>query len=404
MSRRERGRVTSAALQELQSGCAVWHAGWMGMRAWAVPQAGVRPVNIVGMEYREADVDAVLRLPLDRRSGAVVMHEANNAYDPWACAVIVEGHHIGYLRSHVAKRYGPTMSELQRHGMYAWVGCRIDGDYTAAVGLPSPDVFARAVSAVIPTPPRIQLRGQPFNLWSCPDWAGTDIDGETAHMMHLYRLMENQSPGFEAAAALAPNAGRWYVIIDGGEVGYLQKPTQSEYGQALGRILALGLLPMVRATITWDEDHDAGPWPWVRISLGDPDLLMPADRPPAVRHLLLPQGGKLKIAHPDVESCEEAVAAYTGSPVGRVLVHGILTDDGAAKPRVSVEVGGVHLGTFTPAVSKHLVPLVRTVQGTGLAAVAAVEVTAMPGAAEVVVLARRASDTPLEWFQQMARG
>ncbi len=351
------------------------------------------------MEYRADDVAAVLRLPKSRRAGAYVMRERGNEYDEWACAVIVDSRPVGYLRSHVAKRYGPLLDVLERHGLAAWTGCQLVSEWEGAVQLPDPDVFARAVAAAVPRPPVVEPIGRRFELWGCPSWAGTDIDGEAEHMMHLYELIEGQSSGFELPAVLVPHAGRWRVVVQGGEVGYLQPATERSHSEVLNLVLSAGMLPVVPAQVSWNEDHPAGPWPWVRLRLGDPIDMVPRDAPPAAPHEVLPQGRKLKIAHPDAESAAEIVAAWTGSPIGRVLVHGLLAEDGAAKPHVSVEVGGSELGTFTPAVSKHLVPLVRTVEGQGLRAVAGVEIVAMPGVAEVTVLARRAVDTPAEWFQ-----
>ncbi len=265
------------------------------------------------------------------------------------------------------------------------------------------------------TPRAATVAGKHFDLWGSNGWCGHDIVGESHRTAALEGLLSARRAGgqptgeLEATATLVREPGNPHdanavrVVIDGGHVGYLRREDATAYAPHLDILQQRGQQARVPAVIGWSQDWDnprrriIG----VRIDLGSPDRIVPANTAPTVPHVLLPHGRAIQAKEEDQNM--DGLRAVMGRPEfigGSSPVYATLaetakqTASGPGRPLVEVRIDGQRAGVLTPQMSETLLSIVRYAADRGVELACRATVTGNSLAAEVVLYTARANELP----------
>ena len=233
---------------------------------------------------------------------------------------------------------------------------------------------------------------EPLDLWGQRGWHGQEVAGES----HYFDAIRNVLGGRVSSewtevvtvAQLIPEPTNPYdfnavqVLIDGDLVGYLPREEAARYVNVLSGLVAGGWLPQVSAQVRgaivedYDFDDDSGEdlrrvsrfVGSVRLDLAEPHLLVPANPPPNVPHVLLPYGNAIQVT--GEEAYLSNLVPMIG-PAGETWIHVTLpeiTEQAArsANTLVEVRVNGLAAGRLTPKMSGELLPAIRHFAERGL--------------------------------------
>jgi hypothetical protein len=241
---------------------------------------------------------------------------------------------------------------------------------------------------------------------------GQQVVGESRYADALRRAVvhrDRSSTGeLMVDAVLVPEPGNRYdanavaVTIDGRNVGYLPREDAPPYAAVLGRLADRGVLARVPARLWW-EHLDAGTlFASVSLDLAPAELLLPINALPegAVE---IPRGGAMQVTGEDAH-LDRLTPLLGSQPV--VAAYASLHEITERRPRserqiVEVRINGSRVGQLTPAMSEHLLVLIRHATELGLALHARAHVRGNALKADVVVYPTRAADLAQSWIASL---
>jgi collagen type III alpha len=202
------------------------------------------------------------------------------------------------------------------------------------------------------------------------------------------------------------------VFIGGRLGGYLPREDAARYAPVLSNLVAQGYLPQVsaevRGAIVDDYEYDArgrertikrfvGS---VRLDLAEPHLLIPANAPPDVPHVLLPRGNAIQVTGEEVYVSR--LAPMIG-PAGETWIHVTLHEvheqmARSTKTLVEVRVDGAPGGRLTPKMSSELLPAIRHFAERGLTTAGRAILKGNQLKADITLYVARAGELPQEWL------
>lgn len=260
-----------------------------------------------------------------------------------------------------------------------------------------------------------------FVLWSRTRWAGLEVVGEQYRGDDLRSLLPASIPSsgidLDAVAQLSPEPSNRYdphavkVTVQGRHVGYLARQEARAYSTVLTRLEQQGMIAVAPCRIrAWEytnqleSDHRGrdryGTQTDIQVSLvvDSPGTCIPLNLPPSGAHRMLPAGSALQLR--GEENHLDVLTPIVGDR-GEVAVHGTLhaitTTDKTPKDVVEVRVDGRPIGTLTPAMSAHYLPVIRHLSETGCQTAAQVYLKGNRIKVEAVLHAQRAHELDADW-------
>jgi hypothetical protein len=194
------------------------------------------------------------------------------------------------------------------------------------------------------------------------------------------------------------------VWSDNALLGHLPRPEAARYVGVLTALTKRNLIPEVTAQIhgrEWGE-YEGRPPAFVgtiRLDLGEPHMIVPANDPPVQEHRLLPTGSALQVN--GQEQHMEALAPYQ-RPEGECWAHVTLHE--MAGHLVEVRLGDARVGDLSPKTSLELTPVLRYQAERGRVVAARAIVKSNANKTEVLLYVARVSDLPDSWIGPAARG
>jgi collagen type III alpha len=261
-----------------------------------------------------------------------------------------------------------------------------------------------------------------FELWGSRDWCNQEVAGESFHHQPLQRLFGRPTAKHrevQTVAILVPEPDNKHdpaavaVRIDGETVGYLPREIAGDYGAMLAELGGRGQAAQVACRV-WGgmvTDYDTNRagrlvekerfTASVTIALAEPHLCTPVNRPPAVPHLMLPDGGAVQISGED--QCMPAIEPLLrpeGEGFAYATLHEIADTSGrTVKELVEVRLDGLRVGQLTPKMSGDLLPAIRHLEQMGLAAGAKAKLKGNRLKAEITLHCAKAHELPADWPQ-----
>lgn len=256
-----------------------------------------------------------------------------------------------------------------------------------------------------------------YALWNArrSTWADYDVVGSRNYLPAIARLFPRDwdRAGHEIHRdfALVPEPDNPYdeqavsVRADGDVVGYIAHGDLGEWAPVVYRVAGSGCTATVPGRIWMVMQEDWGQLDWrgnprtsrgayVRIRLGEPELALPRNDPPAMPHTLLPRGGFVKVT----QTQDHFDALFEHVPEsGRGLLYATLHAETITTARSSTDVIEVRIddepiGVLTADMSKRFLPLVEHLRGRGLIPTCRAEITGSSVAAEVRIDAVKANE------------
>jgi collagen type III alpha len=191
------------------------------------------------------------------------------------------------------------------------------------------------------------------------------------------------------------------VTIDDLVVGYLPAEEAPNYSPLLIHLAGQGVLVSVPARVWWDAEGDF--MASVRLDLAPPGLLIPVNAPPAGNVMQLPPGNAIQVvgedAHLDVLA--PIVAGY-GQAAALVTLHEISEQKTrTVKQIVEVRIDGPRVGQLTPAMSEHLLAVIRLATTAGVTLYCRASIRGNQIKAEVTIYPTKAADLPSAWIAEL---
>jgi hypothetical protein len=257
-----------------------------------------------------------------------------------------------------------------------------------------------------------------FDLWGQRGYAGVDVVGESHYQASIRKLFGGQlkesGTELQATAELVPEPRNEHdrnaigVWIGGGQVGHLGREEATHYAPVVSRLVGSGWSPQVTARVWGAEWVDDGERQKVfqgsvRLDLGEPHMLVPANLPPSGEYRLLPVGGSIQVTGEDKHL--DALAQWL-RPEGECWVHVTLHEVVELLARttrevIEVRIDGERVGQLTPKMSGDLLPAVRHVAQKNCLTAARAIVRGNRIKAEVVLHVARAHELPESWLSDV---
>ena len=258
----------------------------------------------------------------------------------------------------------------------------------------------------------------PFDLWGQRGYAGIEVVGESRYETPIRNLLgrdlKEDGKEIQARAELVPEPHNRHdrnaigVWVGGGQVGYLGREDAVRYARVLSRLVESGWSPQVTARVwgaEWDDYDDRkkvfrGS---VRLDLGEPHMLVPANMPPSGEHRLLPVGGAIQVT--GEERHLDTLAPWL-RPEGECWVHVTLHEvvehlARTSREVIEVRIEGERIGQLTPKMSGDLLPAVRHVAEQNCLTAARAIVKGNRIKTEVVLYVARAHELPESWLSDV---
>lgn len=230
---------------------------------------------------------------------------------------------------------------------------------------------------------------EPFDLWGSRGWYHQEVVGESWYFPTLQKIIGVPTLEWTEITTLAhlvPEPTNQYdrnavqVLIGGQPVGYLPREDAARYVTVLANLCQHGWLPQVPAQVrgglveNFDFDERGRERKFtefvgsVLLDLGEPHLLVPANRPPDAEHVMLPRGNAIQVT--GEENYLNTLVPFLGA-AGEAWLHVTLhevTEQTArsTKTLVEVRVDGQPAGRLTPKMSGELLPAIRYFADRGL--------------------------------------
>jgi hypothetical protein len=261
----------------------------------------------------------------------------------------------------------------------------------------------------------LEAQTVPFEIWGQRGWHNVDVVGETHHAHEIRGLLPGRDLGdgtemiVPVSLVHAPNNPHDRNAVEvraaTGLVGYLSREDAVRYAPALAAFQQNGRTASTSARV-WGcdrENWDSGEKEFVgsiRLDLPAPHMLIPANRPPAEGHEILPVGAAIQVT--GEESHMPAILQYLNSD-GECWIHATLHQIVEEGPRTSktlaeVRIDGNTVGRLTPKMSSDLLPAVLYLGELGQTTCVRAVVKGNRLKAEVVLYTLRSHELPADWF------
>lgn len=262
-----------------------------------------------------------------------------------------------------------------------------------------------------------------FELWARNSWPAFDVVGESYHepaIRALFRPPIGQA-GQELIlrAVLVPEPNNRYdrnavmVVVQGQHVGYLPKEAASAYQPMIAQLNRQGFAAVTPCRV-WASEYESFDSidlrgrsrtkmvlsASVRLVLDEWWMCVPANLPPLVPHVLLPQGSALQVRKE--EEHQERLRPLL-RPQGEAWAYatlGVVVDvtARASKELVEIRIDGQRIGELTPSMSAEFIPIIRQLERAGKQTAARVVVKGNQIKADVVLYAQKASQLDASWI------
>jgi hypothetical protein len=258
------------------------------------------------------------------------------------------------------------------------------------------------------------IDGIVFQIWGQRGWHNFDVVGESHHSAAIKGLLPPRRQGdngreVEVPVVLLHNPDNPYdgnaveVRASTGLVGYLSREDAARYAPTLSALQAQGWIPATTARVWgyegYSEDREfVGS---VRVDLGEPHMLTPANAPPGGPHEVIPVGSQIQVT--GEENHMAAISPYLNAN-GECWVHATLHEVVEQSARTSkrlaeVRIDGEPVGRLTPKMSGDMLPAITYLADRGVKTCVRAVVKGNRLKAEVVLYALRASELPSDWMQ-----
>jgi hypothetical protein len=192
------------------------------------------------------------------------------------------------------------------------------------------------------------------------------------------------------------------VTIEGRLVGYLPREDAPAYATVLGPLASRGLFARLAARLWWEGVRDGDWLASVSLDLAPADVLLPVNSIP-LGGVEIPQGGAMQVAGEDAHL--DVLTPLLGTRQ-RVAAYASLHEITERRPRserqvLEVRIDGRRVGQLTPAMSEHLLALIRHADGLGLALYVRGHVRGNALKAELTIYPTRAADLPQQWIAEL---
>lgn len=260
-----------------------------------------------------------------------------------------------------------------------------------------------------------------FQLWSRSRWPALDVVGEQYRVDDIRSLLPRTIPkegvDLQSMAQLSPEPANRHdphavkVTVQGHHVGYLPRQEAAAYSTVLTLLERQGMVAVAacqlrgreyesylgtdrRGKDRYEKSLDVD----VSLVVDSPQTCVPVNLPPAGAHRMLPVGHALQLR--GEEKHLDVLVPLVGDR-GEVAVHGTLhaitTAEKSPKDVVEVRVDGRAIGSLTPAMSAHYLPVIRHLDEIGALTAAQVYLKGNRIKVEAVLHAQRAHELDEGW-------
>lgn len=254
-----------------------------------------------------------------------------------------------------------------------------------------------------------------FEVWTPRNARGVDAVGAFYHQREFQALFpkghNDRGVELQVPVRLVHNPRNRHdsnaveVQASTGLVGYLSHENGICYAPFLAGLQRDGLTAVTTAR-AWgyvEKDWETGKTNFagsMRLDLPEPHMLIPANKPPAALHQILPTGSAIQVT--GEEDHMPAITPYL-NVAGECWVHATIHETIEVGPRSSkalaeVRVDGNTVGRLTPKLSGDMLPTVQFLAGRGEMTCVHAIVKGNSLKAEVVLYSLRAQELPAGWF------
>jgi hypothetical protein len=192
------------------------------------------------------------------------------------------------------------------------------------------------------------------------------------------------------------------VTIDGRVVGYMPREDAPAYAAVLGPLASRGLFARVAARLWWDGVRDGDWLASVSLDLAAADVMFPVNAVPP-DGVEIPQGGAMQVTGEDAHL--DVLTPLLGAGQ-KAAVFASLHEITERRPRserqvLEVRIEGRRVGQLTPAMSEHLLALVRHADGLALTLYARGHLRGNALKVELTIYPARAADLSQQWIADL---
>lgn len=327
---------------------------------------------------------------------AKVRREPSNSHDPNAIAVWAGSplQKTGHLSAYWAKRYAPLMDAAGNTAISVPAALESDGDLFVYM----PDLTES------PAPEPVSQDGG----WNAVvSWGRCSqpvkIEGAALELPALRRAVKAYADGdrddsaYGVPGIAVRNGKRVSILIDGYEIGRLDKGTAAPYTEVLSYLAESRQGIEVKCNL-WVASFDPS-YSNATIYLPEPGEVEPPATLPTQPHVVLPAKSKIQVSGEDayLNELTQILGGQSRVPVA-VTLHETIPASGRGKPYIEVRIADDTVGKLTPTMSEHMLPIVRACTEEHLLVVCRATVEGNPLKADVVLDTTKAGDLSHEWI------
>ncbi|GAA1595616.1 HIRAN domain-containing protein [Actinoplanes couchii] len=250
---------------------------------------------------------------------------------------------------------------------------------------------------------------EPFELWGQRGWASVEAVGES-HFIDAIRALfgspvKPEGDEITVPVGLLPEPTNAHdrnavgVWAGTGQIGYLSRRDAARFAPILAELVAQGRIPHVAARVWATTDH-SGVTGSVRLHLGEPHRIVPANRPPGPPHRMMPVGAAIQVT--GEERHLDTLSRWL-RPEGECWVYATLHEIVENTPRservlVEVRIDNEVVGRLTPRMSAEVLPAMRHLAAQQMVTVTQAVVKGTQIKTEVSLYAVRAHELPESWL------
>lgn len=251
-------------------------------------------------------------------------------------------------------------------------------------------------------------------------WPNTDIVGEFYHQQGIVAALQTKPTRDDyvtedVEAELVPEPSNPHdpnaigVRVRGYLVGHLDRDTVRDFAPHVHRVAASGLRVTTAGQIFaqyrdgYDSSNKAKLYAEARISLPDPDLILPLNVNRMDGVAVLPRGGTLQVTGEEehfehlfdyLPQSGRAAVILTLHPIERRLKNG------DTRHIAEVRLDGERVGQLTPGSSAHFLPTIERIDADGYTLGVWATLTGNELSAELKIHGTKAAEVPGEWLRE----
>jgi len=255
--------------------------------------------------------------------------------------------------------------------------------------------------------------GTPYRLWGfVTSWCGYEVPVEEqfkpaiASLLDLGQMAADRLPPTDVELVPEPygDRGEWAISVrhTGRTLGYVPEADAQLWAGVVRRTIASGCIPTTGARISGYQSDGLEVWNLnvsVFLALGESDLALPVNNPPAVPYTLLPSSGSVQVTKED--EYYDALLKFVprrGRGVLFVTLHERPVASPKSKPIVEVRIDDECIGQLTPQMSLRYLPMIRRLAERRLLTASRGDIIGSAVAAEVRIYGMKANEVDNEFL------